>query len=132
MLQKFFFQKLIQSQNLTLPNYTYIFFKVPSSVPIFRAIQINRECSRARYIAIAIFISSIVYCIPFWFIYEYSASQMSILYTRIGKDPLFNWLIHYVIYMVAVYLIPVTVLSVINLYLVNFLIRTKKKRKSFY
>ncbi len=106
---------------------TVYFTKVVSN-SIVRDIQLAKECKRAFYIVISIFLFSTIYCLPFWFIYEYSDEYRSIVHTSIGKNPLFNWLIHYAFYLIVVYLIPVTVLSLINMYLIYFLVKTKNKK----
>ena len=87
-----------------------------------------KESKHALYIVSSIFIFSTIYCLPFWFEYEYSNLNENIVRTSIGKNPLFNLLIHYAFYIVVVYLIPFTVLSLINTYLVIFLIKSKRKK----
>lgn len=74
------------------------------------------------------FLLSALFCIPYWLKFEYSI-EFGLHETEIGKNPQFNRIVHFWMYLPVVYIIPFTILIVTNFYLICTIMLARRRRQ---
>ena len=74
------------------------------------------------------FLVSALFCIPYWLKFKYT-KEKGLQETEIGKNPLFNRIVHFWMYMPMAYIIPFTILILTNFYLVGTIMIARRRRK---
>jgi hypothetical protein len=86
----------------------------------------NDECKNALRVVLIMYLISILYNIPYWLKFKYSDGMLT--YTEIGKNNLFNKIVHFWMYLPIVYIIPFSILIITNSYLLYRIIKARRKR----
>lgn len=81
--------------------------------------KITKENRIAVLIVSCIYVFSILYCIPFWLVYEYNEVKKRLIVTELTTNLKSNWIIQFYMYIPVVYLIPCVILIGTNVYLVK-------------
>jgi hypothetical protein len=84
------------------------------------------ECKNALRVVLIMYLISIVYNIPYWLKFKYSDGMLT--YTEIGKNNMFNKIVHFWLYLPIVYIIPFSILIITNSYLLYRIIKARRKR----
>lgn len=88
----------------------------------------EKDCKSALTIVVFMFLISILYCVPYWLKFEYKP-EIGLTYTELGKDPLFNKIVHFWMYLFVCYIIPFSILMITNTYLLVTIMIAKRRRK---
>jgi hypothetical protein len=86
---------------------------------------------KANRVSMFVYMFSIVYCIPYWLKFEYT-SDVGLTPSKLGKNPLFNRIVHFWLYLPIAYIIPFSVLTVTNAYLLAKLMIAKRRRHRLF
>lgn len=96
---------------------------------LFQKSKKQKDCKRALIIVCFIFLFSVLFCLPYWKIYEYNYETGLVELTATGKDDVFNLIVHFILYLPVVYLIPFIIIIFTNVYLITYLIDANKNKK---
>ena len=120
--------------------YTILAFTVERYIAVCRPLHAANTCTMARTkrVILIIFISSITYNIPRFFEYQttqvwsehYNRTIATIDFTEIGKNKVFQEVYFIYTYLVVMFLLPFSLLTVLNILLIRAVNRAKAKRHS--
>ena len=88
----------------------------------------QKDCKSALVIVLVMFLISILYCVPYWLKFEY-IPEVGLSVTELGRDPLFNKIVHFWMYIFVCYIIPFSILIITNTYLLSTIMIAKRRRK---
>lgn len=74
------------------------------------------------------FLISIMFCIPYWLKFKYTP-DLGLHETELGKNPLFNRIVHFWMYLPIAYFIPLTILIITNVYLIGTIMVARRRRQ---
>lgn len=95
-------------------------------------LQYKLDLRRTKFIVCAIYLFSILFCIPYWLKYEYDAHENRLKETKIGSNPLYLKLVHFWLYLPIVYIIPFTILILTNSFLFYTIIKLRQRRLQLF
>lgn len=108
---------------VSINRFIFVFYsKGNQTSAISRKRERENDNKRAINIIILIYLSSLIYCVPYWFVFEYDSKSGSVELTTLGISPSFKYIIYFGMYLPIVYIMPFTILVITNSYLVIFLI----------
>lgn len=87
----------------------------------------NEECKFALKVVILMYIISIFYCIPYWLKFEFN-NERGLELTELGKNEVFNKIVHFYMYLPIAYIIPFSILIFTNVYLIGTIATARKRR----
>ena len=120
--------------------YTILAFTVERYIAVCRPLHAANTCTMARTkrVILIIFIASITYNLPRFF--EYQTTQVwsdvhnktipTIEFTEIGKNKVFQEVYFIYTYLIIMFLLPFSLLTVLNILLIQAVNRAKKTRNS--
>lgn len=88
----------------------------------------NKDIKHGLVVSGTIFIFSSIYCLPYWFVFEYT-EETGLRKTSFGKNELYNKIIYFWLYFPCAYFGPLLILLVTNSYLISTVIITSKKKQ---
>lgn len=71
---------------------------------------------------------SSLFCVPYWLKFKYTREQ-GLHETELGKNPLFNRIVHFWMYLPIAYFIPLTILIITNVYLIGTIMLARRRRQ---
>lgn len=74
------------------------------------------------------FLFSILFCIPYWLKFRYTR-ELGLHETELGKNPLFNRIVHFWMYLPIAYFIPLIILIIANVYLIGTIMLARQRRQ---
>jgi hypothetical protein len=87
------------------------------------------DCKSALVIVLIMYVISIIYCVPYWLKFKYSKENGGLIVTELGQNPNFNRVVHFWMYLPAVYVIPFSILIITNAYLLSTIMIARRRRK---
>ena len=106
---------------VSINRFIYVYYsKGNQTSSIARKREREYDNKRALIIITLIYLFSIIYCVPYWFIFKFDSSTFTVEFTTLGISPSFKFIIHFGMYLPLVYIIPFTTLLITNSYLVIF------------
>lgn len=88
----------------------------------------EKECKKASKIVLLMFCLSTLFCVPYWLKFKYT-SDGGLHETELGKNPQFNRIVHFWMYLPIAYIIPFSILIITNLYLIKTLMTARQRRE---
>ena len=120
--------------------YTILAFTVERYIAVCRPLHAANTCTMARTkrVILIIFVSSITYNIPRFFEYQttqvwsedYNRTIATIEFTEIGRNKVFQEVYFIYTYLVVMFLLPFSLLTVLNILLIRAVNRAKATRHS--
>lgn len=74
------------------------------------------------------FLFSILFCIPYWLKFRYTR-ELGLHETELGKNPHFNRIVHFWMYLPIAYFIPLIILVITNVYLIGTIMLARQRRQ---
>ena len=85
-------------------------------------LKLKKTFRKHKLIVLAVFLLSIVYCIPYWLKFktekDIDSNGLKLVPTELGKNSLFNNIVHFWMFLPFAYLIPFSILLITNIYLI--------------